>query len=179
MTISIEVLSKYKHNGNVFVETGTYQGTTTQAALDLGFKKIYTIELADHFYQNAIRKFARSPQVVCVFGDSTTKIKEVLNELNESAVFWLDGHWSLGDTARGDNAVPLYEELDAIANHHIKTHTILIDDLRLMGNLNEPIQEWHSISIEETKRRCALINPNYKFSFENGYVPNDILVAQV
>lgn len=178
MTISKQVLSKYSGLAKVFVETGTHIGKTTELALQLGFQKIYTIELADHFYQRAVKMFARYPQVCCIHGDSQEQLKVILSELNEPAVFWLDGHWSMGDTAKGSNAVPIYEELASIESHHIKNHVILIDDLRLMGNKDEPIAEWHDISIDDIKERCLRINSKYKFSFEDGHVRNDILVAR-
>jgi hypothetical protein len=179
MTISKDVLAKYKNKANVFIETGTHIGKTTRLAVELGFKQIYTIELSESFYNSAAKMFRKNSNVKCILGDSSEKLHFILETLNEPALFWLDGHWSMGDTACGDLAVPIYKELSAIANHHIKTHTILIDDLRLMGDYNEPIKEWHKISLDETKRRCLQINPQYKFSFENGHIPNDILVVQL
>jgi len=179
MTITRDVLSKYAGRARVFVETGTHIGKTTKIAASLGFDRVYTIELAEHFYKAAERMFSGTPNVRCIFGDSTEKLGEILEELNETAVFWLDGHWSQGDTACGDKAVPLYEELRVIGEHHIKNHIILVDDLRLMGNPDEPIKDWQSISLDSVKERCLQINPEYKFSFENGHVPNDILVAQI
>jgi hypothetical protein len=176
MTISRNVLSKYK--SNVFVETGTHTGTTTKIAHDIGFKKIYTIELSDHFYSLAKKNFAKYKNIKCIHGDSSDKLEEILSELNEPCVFWLDGHFNGGDTACGKDAVPLMKELDVIKAHSIKTHTILIDDLRLMGNSSEPIKEWHSLSIDDVKNKCLEINKEYKFSFENGFKNNDILVAQ-
>jgi hypothetical protein len=179
MTISKSVLSKYKEKSNVFIETGTHIGLTTQVALDLGFNKIYTIELAEHFYKNAVKKFEKSPQVICIFGDSAHQLKNILGNLEESAVFWLDGHWSMGDTAKGDFAVPIYEELNIIMNSKIKNHTILIDDCRLMGDVEELVTEWSGISLDKIKDILYCINPKYKIYFEDGYIPNDILVAKL
>jgi hypothetical protein len=42
-------------------------------------------------------------------------------------VFWLDGHWSAGDTAGEGDECPLLEELATIGPQH----AILIDDARL------------------------------------------------
>jgi hypothetical protein len=179
MTITRDVLSKYRARANVFIETGTHIGNTTQLAASLGFRTVYTIELSEQFYRAAQKKFASNHHVHCILGDSTEQLMRLLPGIDEPVLFWLDGHWSMGDTARGDKAVPIYEELAAIADHHVKNHTILIDDLRLMGNQDEPIEDWHEISLEETKRRCLEINPEYKFSFEDGHVPNDILVVQL
>ena len=49
MPIAIDTLKKYRNKANVFIETGTHIGITTRMAVQLGYKKIYTIELADHF----------------------------------------------------------------------------------------------------------------------------------
>jgi hypothetical protein len=45
-------------------------------------------------------------------------------------LFWLDGHYSAGITARGDIATPISLELEAILSHPVKSHVILIDDAR-------------------------------------------------
>src|SRR5690606_33955626 len=177
MTISREVLKKYSKFSDVFIETGTHIGNTTQMAFDVGFKKVYTIELSKHFYDEALKRFSSNENIICILGDSTEKLEEILNELDVPAVFWLDGHWSMGNTAKGNKAVPILEELEVIKKHHIKNHVILIDDLRLMGNIEEPIKEWSSISLEDVKNKCLEINSDYKFSLENGHVPNDIFVV--
>lgn len=171
MTISSHILKKYSNRSNVFIETGTYLGQTSQSAAEMGFSKVYTIELAPHYYKSAKIKLSPFKQIECVFGDSQIELPKILDKVNESAVFWLDGHFSGGDTGSGIDSVPLYKELEIIQSHHIKDHVILIDDIRLIGN------EWKSISMDGLKERCLKINQNYKFSFENGYVPNDILVV--
>jgi hypothetical protein len=45
-------------------------------------------------------------------------------------LFWLDGHYSGGATARGHKDCPVLEELDAIFNSPFE-HVIYIDDARL------------------------------------------------
>lgn len=177
MTIKKEVLAKYANKAPVFIETGTHTGNTTKIAAGLGFKMVYTIELAEHFYKQACDKFRYYKNVKCIFGDSQEKLKDILQDLNETAVFWLDGHWSMGDTACGEKAVPLLEELNIIKSHHINNHIILIDDIRLMGDQTEKVTDWKNISLENVKQKCLEINNNYNFKFENGYVKNDILVA--
>ena len=42
-TLSKDVLSKYKND--IFVETGTLWGEAIDIALELGFKKIYSMEI--------------------------------------------------------------------------------------------------------------------------------------
>ncbi len=171
MTISPQTLSKYRKCADVFVETGTYIGHTTEVAAKLGFKKIYTIELAKHYYETSKAKLALYKQIECILGDSQIELSKILDNINETALFWLDGHFSGGDTGQGIDAVPLYKELEIIQKHHIKNHVLLIDDIRLLGN------EWRSLSLDGIKERCLCINKDYKFTYENGHVHNDILVV--
>lgn len=56
-------------------------------------------------------------------------LKRIVNELKEPAIFWLDGHYSGGVTAKGDKFCPIYEELEAILDSNFN-HIIIIDDLR-------------------------------------------------
>ena len=57
----------------------------------------------------------------------------VLDRLDRPALFWLDGHFSGGITAKGEKETPVMEEIDQILNHRVKGHTILIDDARCFG----------------------------------------------
>jgi hypothetical protein len=94
--------------------------------------------------------------------------------IDAPATFWLDGHYSGAGTAKGKTNTPLLQELDHIGSHHIKTHTILIDDVRQFGT-----QEMDFITLDEVVEKVRSINPNYKFLFEDGFIPNDVLVAVV
>lgn len=180
MPITRKVLNKYRRHSDIFIESGTHTGATVKLAISAGFKEIYTIELAKHFYDKAVQTFKPYKQVHAIYGDSVEAIPVLLKRINRPCVFWLDGHWSAGDTALGPVAVPLYQELDEIAKHPIKSHTILIDDVRLMG------KEWKEILLEEIKKRLKGINKSYRLRFEDGYLPgegkvlkNDILVAMI
>ena len=51
--------------------------------------------------------------------------------ITENAIFWLDGHYSAGFTAKGDKETPIYEELEAIIQDSTHDHILLIDDARL------------------------------------------------
>lgn len=179
MTISASVLSKYKGKANIFIETGSHIGNTIEVARKLDFKKIYSIELAAHLYKMCVNRFKAYKNIHLIHGASEVELPKLLNVIDEKAIFWLDGHWSKGDTALGDKAVPLYDELEAIANHEIKDHILLIDDVRLIGDKSTDIDEWGTLSLDDVKERIFNINPNYKISFENGYVKDDILVASL
>lgn len=119
-----------------FVETGTFHGYTTYRLKDL-FTKLYTIELDQYLHAKAKRAFARFPQVQPLQGDSGEVISRVLAELNEPALFWLDAHYSAGETARGSLDTPIVEEMRRILGHRVKDHVILIDDRREFNGTND------------------------------------------
>jgi hypothetical protein len=52
-------------------------------------------------------------------------------------LFWLDGHYSGGITAKGPLDTPIVKELDSILNHSVTGHVILIDDARCFVGEND------------------------------------------
>lgn len=165
-----ETFSKYPNQ--YFVETGSYVGDGIQMAIDVGFPQIYSIELQESLYENCYIRFISSPQVKLFLGDSSDQLSLFLQEIDAPATFWLDGHYSGGFTGKGISNTPLLKEIEQIAEHPIKTHTILIDDIRQFGTYHMDF-----ITLEEVKDKIRLINPNYEFCYEDGFVPQDILVA--
>ncbi|MBT4521102.1 MAG: hypothetical protein HOC23_13960 [Halieaceae bacterium] len=175
-------LSKYWNP--VFVETGTRSGDGVAQALKSKFGKIYSIELNETFYRECQYRFSKEIQegkVELLLGDSARLLSQVLRQVKVSATFWLDAHWSGPKTvtARGDIDVPLARELDLIARHNIKDHTILIDDVRLFGGGDRDGVDWSNIQEEAVISALKEINPDYKIGYENGHVANDVLVAKI
>jgi hypothetical protein len=129
--IKQRTLRSYARNYSLrtFVETGTFLGDTT-AALKPHVDRVLTIEISPELAAQARRRFADAPQVKVLEGDSGRLLPEILAELREPALFWLDGHYSGGITARGDEDTPVRKELHAILDHPIRQHVILIDDAR-------------------------------------------------
>lgn len=168
---SVELFSKHKLPSGIFIETGAESGTGIQQALDAGYEQIYSIELVERSFLYCYNKFKNEPKVKMIFGDGALQILWLLERIKSPATFWLDGH--------GVDDYPVLKELESISKHHIKTHTILIDDLRLF-NL-----ERHGLDLESITGRIQEINPNYSFSFadgQDGYgtpVKDDILISQI
>lgn len=170
-TTTCEVFKKYRKE--VFIETGSYRGDGIRNALEAGFSEIHSIEIAPKYYNFCKERFKNNPKVHLYFENSIDVLPKILSTLTKPATFWLDGHYSWGDTGRGDTNTPLLKELEIIAQHSIKTHVILIDDIRQLGTI-----EFDFINLEDITKLLMSINSNYKISYEDGYIKNDVLVAQ-
>lgn len=130
-----------------FVETGTWFGDTTWTMVDL-FKKIYTIEFSQSIYEDAKNRFKNINNVNCLNGDSSKVLPNLLEDINENIIFWLDGHYSMGNTGLSDKSCPLLEECEAIDNKFKGAKSIImIDDTRQFGNVyHDGIIDWSEIT---------------------------------
>ena len=111
-----------QHNLRVFVETGTNLGNMLNAQKN-NFREIYSVEMNEWLANRAKRKFGQLPHVHLYQGDSGKVLPQIMAELKEPCLFWLDAHW-------GDSSAAIKEELQAVFRHSIKTHVLLIDDAR-------------------------------------------------
>jgi|SRR5579863_7539656 len=118
-----------KYGSTILVETGTYLGDMIEAQ-KTRFNKIISIELGVTLYNKAKRRFRNDKNITIVQGDSGKVLPAIMKDLNEPAIFWLDGHYSAGITSKGDKECPIFEELDAIFKNNEFNHIILIDDAR-------------------------------------------------
>jgi len=127
-----------------FIETGTHLGHTI-ISLYPYFEKLYTVELAEHFYNSSLEEFKTRniANVEMVLGDSAKILPTFIQKTNTDAIFWLDGHWSSGSTGRGEKDVPLLEEINSINTFPHKAG-IIIDDVRLFGSHNN--EDWSNIT---------------------------------
>jgi len=123
------VIQQYqkKFNYHIFIETGTLDGDMIEAQRNI-FLKLYSIELNKVFWQRAVVRFKKYNHIQILQGDSSIVLNKITNKLSEPAIFWLDGHYSAGDTAKGDKECPIFEEIDAIFSFNQFNHIIIIDD---------------------------------------------------
>ena len=168
----------------IFVETGSYMGDGIQAALDAGFQEIYSFEIKKELYEFCKKRFFENPKVCLIYGSSYDQLGVLLSKLDpgKKITFWLDGHFSQGDTSFDSRSIcPLLQELKQIASFSAnKTHTILIDDVRLMKpSTNKGLDSLFDLSVEKVKNAVLNINQNYNFAFLDGYVAQDIMAATV
>jgi len=121
-----------RFNLDVLVETGTYYGDMVEAMRGV-FSHIYSIELSKELYEKARKRFKGEKYIELIWGDSGVEMEKIMGKLDQPALFWLDGHYSAGETARSDKDTPIYEELNHILNAQDRGNVIIIDDARLFG----------------------------------------------
>jgi hypothetical protein len=122
-----------KYGLRVFVETGTYRGDTVEAVKDL-FDRIYSIEIGRELFEKARERFRAAKHIEIIHGDSGEELGNVMKKLDQPTLFYLDGHYSGQDTARGKKDTPICEEMGHILTSSEKRHVILIDDARCFGS---------------------------------------------
>ena len=134
-------LERYE-NIRIFLETGLLWGTTTFNMCAL-FDKVYSIEASYYFYLATLiglnsntyyRKGIDYANMNLKYGLSESKIIDVIvnNIKNDKVIFFLDAHWSQGDTHKGK--LPLNDELTAINSLYNNDCIIIIDDYDLFDS---------------------------------------------
>ena len=114
----------------VAVETGTYMGEGAQA-LSSVFPRVWSIELSEELYSSAVGRLA-APGLNFIHGSSVEVLPNLMTDVGEPALFWLDGHYSGHGTAGVDLEVPLLDEIAAIDASAVGARSaLLIDDARL------------------------------------------------
>ena len=163
--IKRRILSTYgsAFKAPTFIETGTFLGDAIYA-LRHRFQSIFSIELSHDLAKRAQERFRTYPHIHIVQGDSGDLLPQILNDISNKCLFWLDGHYSGGITAQGNLDTPIVKELKAIFAHKVKDHAILIDDARLFDGSND------YPTIEQLRELCASSRPDYSFT-----VVNDII----
>lgn len=111
-----------------FVETGTYCGSTTAWAAN-HFAHVSTIELSEQLYKKTSERLAYLKNVTFILGDSRNELSKIIERSQGPIIFWLDAHWSGGNTAGEEDQCPLLEELKIIYSSQYE-HIVMIDDAR-------------------------------------------------
>ncbi len=147
----------------ILIETGTFLGGMI-SAMRPRFKKLISIELSPVLSARAKLRFQRYPQIEILEGDSGTLLPTTLKNISQACLFWLDGHYSGGFTAKANIETPIVAELLTIFDHPVKNHVMLIDDARLFnGTQDYP-------TVEEVRELVQKHRPDY-----DCYVRNDVI----
>jgi hypothetical protein len=160
----------YRHRVEDCVETGTYQGTTTLLlAKAVCSRNVVTIELSPTFAKKAQSRFEKeikdgnmaAKKITLLEGDSGDVLykNQIFTQLRKT-LWFLDGHYSYLDTARGKDDSPLMRELEFVLtrgghNNVQNDDIILVDDAREFrgkrfpnssGNKSIPLLQYPELS---------------------------------
>lgn len=107
-------------------------------------------------------------------GDSSERLKDVMDEVDERCAFWLDAHAGAKNLyTKGKIDCPLIQELEIIKNHHIKDHLIAIDDAHLFGEKEykdgKLVCDYSKITKEKVEDIIKSINPEYTIEYHKPY----------
>ncbi len=152
-----------------FVESGTYKGDTAFLA-GLLFEEVHTVELSHELVENAVIRFKNLPTVKVYQGDSGSVFKQMLPKIASRILFYLDGHYSGGNTAKGECNTPIFSELAAIRDAKKSDSIILIDDIRLFQASLYPEKLANTAAegypdLNELIEALLEINPDYQLCF--------------
>jgi len=166
MPLNKDILMPYKKR--IFIETGTQIGNGIDTAMYVGFEEIWSIEANIELYAKCRERFKDNPKVKIIGGDARERFPILMKRIDEPATIWLDAH--------GPQLSTLIEELKALGEHEIKTHTIMIDDIRLFKE-----HYWKDLPIYDgIVELIKGINPDYKIELiDSTHFKEDILVAKI
>src|SRR3972149_10151077 len=112
-----KLIEEYARNYNkkTLVETGTFLGDMVYSQRN-NFEKIISTELSSLLYNQTKKTLRNIKNVELLLGDSGKMLKKLIEKesLKQPCLFWLDGHYSGGETALGDKETPILDELTAI-----------------------------------------------------------------
>jgi hypothetical protein len=123
-------LRKYMGDQKVFIETGTYHGDGIASALTAGFEKIYSVELSSSLAERCRKRFENDDRVSVVCGSSDEYLPQLLGDIDEPFLLWLDAHVSNGCIGKlMYDYLPV--ELESIMDYKDKfvDSVIMIDDM--------------------------------------------------
>lgn len=158
----------YKHI-KYFVETGTYHADTSLMAAN-HFERVYTTEIKKELYEKSKQKAIdlKVDNINFYLGDSVELLKEIVPNVSEGAVYFIDAHISGQDSGyNGKQLVPLYEELKVILGHKIGPSIFIFDDVRLFDKYHD----WAGI----TPQGVTGIFQTMGYKIKTAYIVNDRL----
>lgn len=176
----MRILKKYAQAAEygIAIETGTLFGVST-LRLSKHFPIVYTIEINRDLYEKAVAKFKDRERIRVLFGDSKQVLRELLKEIQQPCLFYLDAHFSgdhatnwkesrwrgyrvdtgyAGDRPIAENQVPLFEEIKAIHDGLKSRCLIYIDDVDKfdesgagLRNKNFQGEDWSHLNLNSIK----------------------------
>jgi len=159
-----------RFNCNVFIETGTGQGTGLEHACQSTFEKIHTIEIIPELRNYSMDKI-KDLRVTFHLGNSVEVLDTILPTIGETdrILFWMDAHFpgidfgfgkGYGNYVYDEENMPLDRELKIIEKYRKGCKdSLIIDDLRFYENGNYQLGD---IDIGKPKSGTGFIEQYFK-----------------
>lgn len=169
LNIIFSKINKNKDNFDLFIETGSYIGETL-SNIKFEFKKLISIEITERYSSFCKIKFTNDINVEIIKGDSLIELPKIIDVYRDKKiVFYLDGHYSAGDTGKNNIDVPLIEEMKIISNKCTEETLIIIDDADLFEYFDSNVS-W--VGINEKNILETLKNRTYKYFYSEYLKPH-------
>lgn len=153
----------------IFVETGTYMGNSLKEVSPY-FTEKHSIELSEKYYRYSSQLFSKDSSIFLYEGESCDQLLNLLSKIKDNVLFWLDAHYSSGDTALGIKSVPLIDECKIInSNSLFESSIVLIDDIRLFGT-NRNSEDWSNVSIDSIVNCFTNFEVNFYEDLKEDYL---------
>lgn len=127
------------------IETGTLHGGGARLIAEI-FPEAVSIELSAELHARAAEALAEVSNVTLLQGDSRLVLPPLV-DAGRPTLYFLDGHWSGGETAGQEDECPVLDELAALRGGH-PDDCVIIDDARLFESAPPPPHDpgdWPSI----------------------------------
>jgi hypothetical protein len=126
------VLLRNSYPNSIWIETGTFQGRTTEFLAGQG-AYVYSIEPEPSLFSQASKNLSYCRNVKIIKGLSEDIFPVLLKEVSGRLNFWLDGHFSAGATHQGPQDTPILDELICISSNigRYEGVCVFVDDIRL------------------------------------------------
>lgn len=123
-----------ERNHRVLVESGTFQGGTVEYFVPHA-DRIISVEIEPALHEAARERFRDKPSVELLLGDATDLIPQVLEQMSEPPLVYLDGHFTGGVNEQpGKFIEPAPGILSTLGELSLPAGTtVVVDDLRLFG----------------------------------------------
>lgn len=155
---------------SIMIETGSCMGDGVATALNLGFTKIYSIEIDRHRHDYCVSRFKNNLNVRLYLGDSIDVLPDILRNIHESCTFLLDAHISKLDQLHGKLICPLLEEIKIIAKHGLENkirHKLIIDDKKFLNGMNE---SFNNLTVKDVEKILFETDSAYKITYYRKYI---------
>jgi SAM-dependent methyltransferase len=152
-------------NLHVVIETGTFLGDTTHFLASRGYS-VVTVEVEPRLAAWARARFDGVANVRVIEGDSEQLMTGLIADLDQPALFYLDGHYSGSGTGKGQHETSVVREVEAILRDAPSGSFVIIDDARCFGRLPDypPIHDFLSSLRDRGVDDAVVTDDSIRFS---------------